>query len=81
MAGVRGLELANVIFEKPLKYWANSLWFTEHLWDPRPSPASCNKDCRNDICWFESSQPSHSFVSPQAKLLFPVTDNEVMGAR
>jgi putative ABC transport system substrate-binding protein len=26
-------------------------------------------------------QPSHAFVSPQAKLLFPVTDNEVMRAR
>jgi hypothetical protein len=26
-AGLRGLELANVIFGKTLKYWANSLWF------------------------------------------------------
>jgi hypothetical protein len=25
-----GLELANVLFRKPLKYWANSLWVTEH---------------------------------------------------
>ena len=30
MAGLRGLELANVIFRKLLKYWANSLWFAEH---------------------------------------------------
>jgi hypothetical protein len=30
VAGLRGLELPNVIFKKPLKYWANSLWFAEH---------------------------------------------------
>jgi hypothetical protein len=31
LAGLRGLELANVIFAKRLKYWANSLWFAEHF--------------------------------------------------
>src|ERR1700730_18504497 len=36
VAGLRGLELANVIFGKPLKYWPNSLWFRRTLWDLRP---------------------------------------------
>jgi|ERR1700726_2469956 hypothetical protein len=36
VAGLRGLELANIIFGKPLKYWPNSLWFQRTLWDLRP---------------------------------------------
>jgi hypothetical protein len=36
VAGVRGLELANVIFSKLLKYWPNCFWFSETLWDLRP---------------------------------------------
>jgi hypothetical protein len=36
VAGARGLELANVILGKPLKCWANSLWFTRTFWDLRP---------------------------------------------
>jgi hypothetical protein len=36
MAGLRGLELANVVFGKPLKYWPNSLWLQRTLWDLRP---------------------------------------------
>src|SRR5260370_12564791 len=38
-------------------------------------------DGQNTMWRFESSHPSHAFVSPQAKLFFPMTDNEVMGAR
>jgi hypothetical protein len=30
LAGLRGLELANAIFGKPLKQWANSFGFAEH---------------------------------------------------
>ena len=64
VAGLRGLELANIIFGKPLKYWPNSLWFQRTLWDLRPfAHASCNQHCRNDICRFESSHPSHADVS------------------
>ena len=36
VAGLRGLELANVIFGKPLEYWPNSLWFQRTLCDLRP---------------------------------------------
>src|ERR1700736_5916767 len=34
VAGLRGLELANVIFGKPLKYWPNSLWFQRNIMGP-----------------------------------------------
>jgi hypothetical protein len=34
MAGHVGLELADVIFGKPLKYRPNSLWFQRTLWGP-----------------------------------------------
>jgi len=36
VAGLGGLELANVTFGKPLKYCPYSLWFQRTLWDLRP---------------------------------------------
>jgi hypothetical protein len=33
---IQGLELANVVFGKPLKYWTNCFWFQRTLWDLRP---------------------------------------------
>jgi hypothetical protein len=64
MAGLRGLELANVIFRKPLKCWADSLRFAERSGDLRPFAGDLQqRSYRNDICRFESSHPSQAVVS------------------
>jgi hypothetical protein len=41
VAGHVGLELANDNLEKPLKYWGNSHWNTEHFATRDFSRASC----------------------------------------
>ena len=41
VAGHVGLELANVILKKPLKYWVNSHWITEHFGTRDYSRLSC----------------------------------------
>jgi len=41
VAGLVGLELANVILKKPLKWWANSHWITGHFGTRDFSRQSC----------------------------------------
>jgi hypothetical protein len=41
LAGLRGLELANVIFVKPLKYWANFRWTLKYFGTRHFSHATC----------------------------------------
>jgi hypothetical protein len=41
MAGLGGLEPANVVLKRPLKSWANSYWTTEHFGTRDFSRASC----------------------------------------
>src|ERR1700738_4628025 len=64
VAGVRGLELQNVILWEPLEYWAKILFNKPKIGDPEPfPPRPCNKDPRKDVSRFESSQPSHGVRS------------------
>jgi hypothetical protein len=53
VAGLRGLELANVILGKWLKCWANSPWITRTFWDLRPFARKLHQDCH----WLISSGP------------------------
>jgi hypothetical protein len=57
VAGLRGLELTNVVLRKSLKSRANSPGLTRTFWDLRPFSRELQQYYRNDICRFESSQP------------------------
>jgi hypothetical protein len=60
VAGHIGLELANVIFRKPLIMLGKISFASPNIGTERPFGCrSATKDRRNDICEFESSQPSH----------------------